>query len=599
MAAIRWVMDFVSQNGTTCKVNIYDNNWTAGYTTQITGAADPFFFEEDKSQDLLNDVIRFRTGYIRVVEQGSYGALDAIYPSAAFDRYVEVLYGSTLIFNGYIQVQDFSSELVPVPRILEFPVISPLGLFDKRTFLNTLYLPPTSVTLGQLLDVMLSGSHYSYVYTPKNYGYPNTVSLGMKVSSLVAAPYNKDYHHSMNVSPMTKVLKGKEYSYLIEAICKAFGWMCHDTPTALVFTAFEYEDVYCYFPVGHIGESGYRYDSDIPSSAASLTDSFTPADSDAIEQVIQPDTGIEISYEGESGTRTFSFDRTYVPDTNPVVIMPSFVPYQDQYPAHIEKFSICTLIPVPNVWETNLDGAFTFDNNDKLNIGTHCVAWNGYTGAMISIGSYASGTDLFWVRFYLRKRSTDKYSFSYDLMGRRDGALGGLAQDDSMDYYITTSFDSSHDDYIQITFKYRYGASDSQYPQLPSQALLFIHNIQLEVLPDSKPYADYRYKPASNSDTLPDTGNPAISSNIEMPISLYRLTDHLVGSTVLSTRITTYPYLFKPRNEITSKFRISSVLSFPHVRLFSYLSKKWRVISTAFYPWDDEVKLTLQNSEIL
>ena len=42
---------------------------------------------------------------------------------------------------------------------------------------------------------------------------------------------------------------------------------------------------------------------------------------------------------------------------------------------------------------------------------------------------------------------------------------------------------------------------------------------------DGEPYTEYRYKPADKGDTIPATGNPAISSTLTMPISPYRLND--------------------------------------------------------------------------
>lgn len=585
-------------NGTTCRIDVYMRGYSGTFVQNVVAAADPFFFEEDDSDDLLNDVLRYRTGYIRLIEQydeGSTTALTDIYPTEVFDRYVEVYYGQALVFNGYIQVQDFSNALIPVPRVIELPVISPLGLYDKRTFSNTSYQPPSEVSLGALLNVVFA-ANYSNVYLPKNYG---QVNLGMKVSTLVAAPWNKDFHYSMNQSPASYVQKGQTYQYIIEAICKAFGWICHDTPDAVIFTAFDYEGLYCYFPVGHIGESEYSTDADIPSSASDLTDYFELADNAANETKILPDTGIEISYEGEYGDRTFSFDRMTVPDTTPVIIMPSFIADQDVYPNHAEIFSLCSLVPVQALGETNVGGTFTFDNNDKLSIGTHCVAWNGQDGFLTSIGSYESGRMLFYVRFYLRKRSGQKFSLSYDLKVRRDGMLGGLNShpEDDVDYYINTSIDTTtYSDSVKVTFSYRYGG---QYAQLPSQALIFISNINLEVCEQGLPYEKYLYKPAGDSDVIPASGNPAISSNITMPISLYRLNDNLIGTTVRSTKVTEYPYLFTPRKELVSKFIYTSELTFPHVRLFTYMNKKWRIIAQRFDPWNDEIKLTMQHSSVL
>lgn len=608
----QWTIPFKSQNGTSCHVDIYMRGYTGETVLTLTGAADPFYFEEDDSEDLLNGVIRYRTGYIRVIETISYGSLSQLYPTSAFDRYVEVYYGDELTFNGFIQVQNFSGDVVPVPRVLELPVISPMGLFKKRTFRNTLYMPPTVVTLGDVLNTMLLNSTYNYVYLPNNYGYPDPVSLSMEISSLVVTPWNEEFHHSINIAPMLKVMKSVTYDYIINAICKAFGWICHDTPDALVFTAFDFEGYYCYYPNGHIGDNEYKQDANISATATDLTTYFSLADNDANETTLQPDTGIEISYEGNDdiGDHIFDFQRTYVPAENGVVIEPSFIPDMDAFPNHAEIFSLCNLLPVPNVWELSGVAPLTFDANDKLNVGECACAWNGSEGIMISLGgSYPSGHELFRIRFYIRRRSGQYYGFSYDMKGKKHGGLGGLSMNESDvdEHYIYASFDLSNSDYIEVVFKYRW--INNELPQLPAQTLIFISNIKLTIFENKVPYTEYRFTPKSDVDIVGPDGfvadihsgetNPSISSSITMPISLYRLNDHLLGTSVRQTRITTYPYLFQPRKMLVSKFRYASQLTFPHVRLFTYLNKKWRIIAQRFNPWNDEYELTMQHSSVL
>lgn len=602
---IRWFSNFKSLNGTSCTINIYDNDWPAGVTKGVRAAADPFFFEEDDSDDLLNDVVRYRTGYIRLVEQNAFGDLADIYPTGIFDRYVEVLYGGTVVFNGYIQVQDFDSEQVPVPRVLEFPVISPMGLFNQRTFTNssnTLYMPPSAASLGSLLDVILASfTSYSYVYIPYNYGYPNPVGLGLNVSTLVVRPWNDDYHHSMTIAPSHKVMKGETYEYLIEGICKAFGWICHDTPDALVFTAFDFKGDYVRYPVGHVGDNDYADTIGIPSTASDLTTYFTPADDAANETTLQPDTGIEIDYDGDLNNREFSFDRTY---TDGVITAPGMTQYDPD-----EVWSLCNLVPVPNLWEIDITTVMSFDNNDKLVGGRGVVAWNGKVGVMLSMVSWQSGTELFKVRFYMRRRSNQSYNITYQMKGIQSGSLGQLANSpsDIDEQYIYTTISTANDYYVQVSFWYRWGGSNL--PQLPTQALIFISDINIEVYEDNLPYSEYRYKPAGDSDIIGpdgDTGtlqsgdvNPAVSSSITMPISLYRLNDHLIGNSVRTEKVSLYPYLFLPRKQLVSRFRMASALTYQYMRLMSYMNKKWRIIAQKFSPWDDKMTLTMQNSSIL
>ena len=48
--AIHWTLTFKSLNNTDCTVNIYDNDYS-GNPVALTGAANPFFFEEIEDDD--------------------------------------------------------------------------------------------------------------------------------------------------------------------------------------------------------------------------------------------------------------------------------------------------------------------------------------------------------------------------------------------------------------------------------------------------------------------------------------------------------------------------------------------------------------------
>jgi hypothetical protein len=597
---IRWFFNFMSFKGVRCTVNIYDNDWPEGIVLGLRPADSPFSFSEGDSSDLLNDVLRYTTGYIRIVETGDYGRLDALFPTSTFDRYVEVSYGSTVVFRGYIQVQDFSNAHVANPRVIELPVISQLGLFDKQVFRNTLWLPPHDVTLGAALDVVLRGKTYTYVYFPKRLGYPNTVSLGMSIYSSVLTPWNEDFRHSMQSDWNRRIAVGEKYSYLIECICKAFGLVCHDTPSALVFSAFDYQDEYVRYLVGHMGEAGYVEDAGMPTSLA-LADYYSLADDNANIQTIQPETGIEVRYEGENNTVNFDFARTYA-DPDGVQTMPSMIPFKDD--SWMERFSLLSLIPVFDARETSISGAFRFQNDDKLPFGTHIVAWNGHEGILMSMTSPPTGTTLFWIRFYIHRRARTSFNFKFDVMYREDGILSGLKTDEDKRNYFNVVFDFTHDDYIQANFVYRWGGPSL--PALPSQSLVFIHNITLAVLDDGEPYSKYLFPQAGDSDTLSIDGDvtlsgdtPAISSSITMPISFYRHNDRLIGTSVRSTKITTYPYLFRPRKQLQGKFRINALPQHLYCPIYTYIDKKWRVIAQDVELREDEVILTLQNSSTL
>jgi hypothetical protein len=591
---LRWTSPFKSLNNVACRIDIYERNYTGSLVQSVPAASDPFFFEEDNDSDLLNNVLRYRTGYLRLIEEvtGSM-SLTEMYPTEPFDRYVEVYYGETLVFTGFIQVQDFSNEVEPTPRVREFPVISALGLMDKLTFNQTLYMPPSMVTLGSLISRVTStaGMPYERVYLPKNYGYPNSVDLSMKIYSLVVCPWNEDYHQSMGASQGSQVMKGIEYSTFLEGVCKAFGWICHETPTALIFTAFDYEGDYCYFPRAHVGESSYQVDANIPSTAEDLADYFELFDAHAIETTIQPDTGIEINYEGGDDNK-LSFQRTYVPATGGIITEPSSQSLDPD-----EVYSICNLVPVQGVNEfVGAFSALSFDTDDTINIGMCPVAWNGKEGIMISPGAITQDRYLFNVRLYTRLLNRSYYvKMKYDMIGRKSGNIGQLAFNPDMDeHYINGTVTSITDDYVEATFRIHKGGS---LDPIQGRPLIFISNIEFELYPDEEPYSKYLYLPLEDSDKIPL--NAAISSDVDMLISMYRKSSNLIGTTVRTTKVTEYPYLFQPRKSLEGRFDIVDLPEFAHAMLFSYDSKNWRVIAQRFDPYNDEMTLTMQSSSLL
>lgn len=596
--ATRWTTTFKSRGGVTCLVKIYDPDFPSTIDPfDVKAAADPFSYEEDDSHDLLNDVMRYRTGYLRIIDDDTegYKNISAIYPQKAFDRYVEVYYDGVLSFTGYIQVTDFDDEQVPQPRVLEFPITSPLGLFDKKTFSNTAYMPPSMVTLGQMLSRALQSFSYERVYFPRNHGYPNPVGLGMQCFSTLMSPWDDNYHFSVSSQWMNKVMKGQPLSYLIEAICKAFGWICHDTPTALIFTAFDYQGEYYYSPVDHISEAGYGdVATDIPTTAVAVTDYLTPADDHANIETIQPETGIEVEYEGDDGTIDFSFDRTYVDrdqGTDGVVTMTGMSPSDG------ERWSVCDMRPVPLVNEFWNLGTISFDTDGKV-VSKGIVAWNGHVGILFSTG--IQDEQICAIRQYVRKINNVSYGVKYDIL-TSNYSIGALKEPDEPETFkavhITTSITQT-DDYVNVIFTYHTGSTPLQ-----SQYLIFIENIEFTRYVDSEPYASYREKPASASDVIDSTGsldgNPAISSSVTMPVSMYRKNDRLLGIQVRSTRLTTYPYLFTPRKELKARFRITSAMPWPYALMVTHLGKRWRVIAQQWEPWNDEMVLTLEHSSIL
>ena len=321
---IKWRLQFKSLNNTGCLVNIYEDGYTGSSAdttktgadvpfavetgvTELTGADVPFEYEEDDSSDLL-EFIRIKTGYLRVVES-EFGALNSLMPTSIQHHFVEAFYGSDRVFTGFMQCQEFDSPWVAAPRVLEFPVVSPLGLLEAINF----SVPDTHelVTLGTLMHEVMCGlnpsasstssspdSDYAAVITPSlsnNYEPWNFI-----INSTVIVPFNPDFQHydwyqeygDPTVYPKDLWLP-ETYKFFIEGLCKCFGWMVHDTPDGIVFSKYDYVGNY-YARLTLAGLLSFRNTefSYIQLLAPSFNQYYSNADDNAEMSVVRPLKGL-------------------------------------------------------------------------------------------------------------------------------------------------------------------------------------------------------------------------------------------------------------------------------------------------------------------
>ena len=243
---IRWTIPFSSQKGVTCRIDIYNEGWT-GESTELSvnnanapgvAGSDPFFYEEDSSDNLL-DVIRVKTGYINLVET-VFGGLNEIIPTYDTENFVVVYYGTEVVFTGYMQTFNADINWEPSPRNFNLPVKSPLGLIDRMR-LDTPYYPAT-VSIGTYLARILVklNAFYSKVIMPDI-----TTDVSAKIHSMLIDTWNEEYNYDIN-DEQSPTIHGTLRTVL-EGICNMCGWILHDTPYALVFTSFDYTGKYSYW----------------------------------------------------------------------------------------------------------------------------------------------------------------------------------------------------------------------------------------------------------------------------------------------------------------------------------------------------------------
>ena len=283
--AKRWTIPFKSLNGTDCRIDIYDEGYT-GTAVELSpnnanapgyAAAEPIFYEEDNSDNLLN-VIRYKTGYINLIET-SYGSLADLYPETDTEHYIEFYYGSRLDFTGYMMTQAFDNDWVAPPREIQFPIQSPLGLLGQMKFAAR--WPVTQLYMNQCMTEIMTALNAGYT----DYYVPTGIQTDMIVSSRVLAPFANeptDPDGSDMYDPMT-------YEDYLEGVCNMYGLILHDVPGKMLFSKFEYTGTY-----SHTGSD--PFDSD---QAPALGNTFSIASADNRDSLVRPLGKIEVRYDGD------------------------------------------------------------------------------------------------------------------------------------------------------------------------------------------------------------------------------------------------------------------------------------------------------------
>ena len=149
---IHWKILFKSlRAGTVYTVNIWkDGTLPSGYPLTLKGAAEPMTTDEDADEDMFCPV-RKQSGYFRIVDDGratnaSYQEVDfdwkEMLPVNDTDRPVTLTAGiGNVVWQGFMQAQNFGSELYGNPQSHEFPVqccLSLLSAIKVSTSINEL-----------------------------------------------------------------------------------------------------------------------------------------------------------------------------------------------------------------------------------------------------------------------------------------------------------------------------------------------------------------------------------------------------------------------------------------------------------------------------
>lgn len=293
---IHWQVKFRNINETPCTINIYDEYY-GGQPVQLLGADTPFYFEEDNDKNLAESVIRYRTGYLNIVN-----APADIYPVIDGDRYVEAYVDTRLIFTGYIQAQEFQTKWAAGPQVAKLPVVSPLGLAEGMKF----DLPSThgTVTIGHMMRLALAKldpfGRYTSILTPalkQTDGTDLQTPWALTISTLAFTPLNDDYVHN---DPAETAYEPRTLDFLLDGICKCFRWVLHDSPGTLTFADVSHNGYYMLTNVSALESApGGKTYSTKGDYTQDLDSYLTHWDKGSKTSVIRPYKNITITNSGE------------------------------------------------------------------------------------------------------------------------------------------------------------------------------------------------------------------------------------------------------------------------------------------------------------
>jgi hypothetical protein len=229
---IRWQIKFKTLKNKDGRIDIYEEGWDGG-VTELEPAANPITTEEDSDDDYLKP-IRSQTGYLRVVDNGD---LEGLMPSDNSQHYVELHIDNELEWRGYMQADTFSEDWDVTPLVIEYPLISPIGLLDG------VYLDQEKgmgvVMLAELFleCIEATGVAYDNVYYPREVWYDENEG-GLKAPfeiSLSRQTFFKDNGSDEKDSEDWKRYDADTCLSFLEEFCKFWGWTLHERKKDLYF----------------------------------------------------------------------------------------------------------------------------------------------------------------------------------------------------------------------------------------------------------------------------------------------------------------------------------------------------------------------------
>lgn len=228
---IRWQVKFKTLKENDARIDIYEEGWTGGIA-ELEPAENPFTTEEDSDDDYLKPV-RTHTGYLRVIDNGD---LEGLMPEDNSQHYIELYIKNNLEWCGYMQADTFSEDWDITPLVMEYPVISSLGILDG------IYLDQNKgmgvVMLAELLleCIEATGVDFDRIYFPREVWFSEDESAQTPFSvSLSRQTFFTDNGSDEREAEDWERYDADTCLSFLEEFCKFWGWTLYERQKTLYF----------------------------------------------------------------------------------------------------------------------------------------------------------------------------------------------------------------------------------------------------------------------------------------------------------------------------------------------------------------------------
>lgn len=241
---VKWQVPFVSLDNKKYRVDIYEELYT-GDPIVLKGGANPFYTQEDDDEDAFLP-IRTSSGYLTIIVENMQ-LIDDILPNDYHDRYVELMdvtdeLNEVCVWNGFVAPDQYSGNWDKTPFELQLPLVSPLESVRGIRY-NAVQ---RQLTVGELLHNLFT----SYIYWYYDYVYIAVLDdaespVGVPFLNSVLTDYiflskmeDNDLEPIAGNPPLPPLRESSSTIFdVFQALCKAFGYVMYETPTAVYFAA--------------------------------------------------------------------------------------------------------------------------------------------------------------------------------------------------------------------------------------------------------------------------------------------------------------------------------------------------------------------------